>query len=82
MISLFKKENFIAVEELKYTCKVCGKQFELEKENKYVVAENKGLANITNGYKYFECFDCPECGCQNIVNIREGNDGKSKENNK
>lgn len=81
MISLFKKET-IVYEELKHTCKVCGKQFELKKDNKYVVAENKGLSSIANGYKYFECFDCPECGCQNIVNIREGNDGKDKENNK
>lgn len=22
--------------------------------------------------KTFEAFDCPHCGCQNIVNIREG----------
>ena len=43
-----------------------------ENIQEYVVAENKGVVNIMNGVKYYECFDCPECGCQNIVNIREG----------
>lgn len=27
---------------------------------------------LVEGQKAYECFDCPECGCQNIVNIREG----------
>lgn len=53
-------------------CKSCGKQFDLVKENKYIVQENKGLNGIATGTKKFECFDCPHCGCQNILNIREG----------
>lgn len=76
MISLFKKED-------KYICKVCKKQFELKKENKYIATENKGLSSITTGIRNYECFDCPYCGCQNIVNIREGayeNDRRDKEN--
>lgn len=81
MIKLFKKEA-VVYEELKYTCKVCKNQFELNKDSKYVVAEDKGVINVMNGIKYYECFDCPKCGCQNIVNIREGNDGKSKKDNK
>ena len=27
---------------------------------------------IITGTKKFECFDCPHCGCQNILNVREG----------
>lgn len=55
----------------KITCKVCGAGFEPKKENKYLV-HKAGLSQILEGQKCFECFDCPECGCQNIVNIREG----------
>lgn len=69
--NLFKKEKVIELEKKNY-CKVCGKDFELIKDNKYIVQENKGISGITNGYKKFECFDCPHCGCQNIVNVREG----------
>ena len=29
------------------------------------------LAVLTKPSKIFEAFDCPRCGCQNIVNIRE-----------
>lgn len=53
-------------------CKVCGKQFDLIKENKYIVQKNKGINSIANRIKKFECFDCPHCGCQNVLNIREG----------
>lgn len=55
-----------------FSCKVCGKKFELLKKNKYIVQENKGLSAMANGCKRFECFNCPKCGCQNIVNVREG----------
>lgn len=70
---LFKKKEIEIIElEKKNYCKVCGKDFELIKDNKYIVQENKGISGIANGYKKFECFDCPHCGCQNIVNVREG----------
>ena len=75
MINIFKKEY-------KHTCKVCKKEFELKKEDKYIVAEDKGVVNIMNGVKYYECFDCPECGCQNIVNIREGSNESTRRNKK
>ena len=54
-----------------HICKVCKTNFELLKENKYIACDNKGVQTIATGYKYYECFDCPKCGCQNIVNIRE-----------
>lgn len=47
-------------------------QVDLIKDNKYIVQENKGINGIATGTKKFECFDCPHCGCQNILNVREG----------
>ena len=29
------------------------------------------LEILTKSPKEFEAFDCPACGCQNIVNVRE-----------
>lgn len=53
-------------------CKICGKRFKLIKENRYLATEETGvLAALTKPSKIFEAFDCPRCGCQNIVNIRE-----------
>lgn len=53
-------------------CKICGKRFKLIKENRYLATENTGvLAAMAKPSKIFEAFDCPRCGCQNIVNIRE-----------
>ena len=55
-------------------CKVCGKRFRLLAKNKYIALERTGpLEVLTKPAKEFECFDCPVCGCQNIVNIREDN---------
>lgn len=69
-----KKNEVIDIKKLEKinVCKICGKQFDLIKENKYIVQENNGLNSAVNGRKKFECFDCPTCGCQNIVNLREG----------
>lgn len=53
-------------------CKICGKRFKLMKENRYLATEKIGaLEGLTKAAKIFEAFDCPHCGCQNIVNIRE-----------
>lgn len=67
-----KKDEVIDIKALEKinVCKVCGKQFDLIKENKYIVQENKGINGIATGTK--KCFDCPHCGCQNILNVREG----------
>ena len=53
-------------------CKVCNRYFKAKKENKYeVTKEPAGLNNLVEGTKTYECFDCPKCGCQNVVNVRE-----------
>ena len=55
-------------------CKVCGKKLVLRKELRYCVIDVPlGLAALSEKAKTYECFDCLFCGCQNIVNIREGN---------
>lgn len=52
-------------------CKICKKEFELLKENKYMVT-NKSLREISkDGLSIvFDAFDYPYCGCQNIVSDR------------
>lgn len=52
-------------------CKICNKEFELLKENRYMVT-NENLKEISKiGLSsVFEAFDCPYCGCQNIVGNR------------
>lgn len=53
----------------------------MQKENKYLVkAGEKEFEGLIRAAKVFEAFDCPQCGCQNIVNIREGSrDGRREE---
>ena len=55
-------------------CKVCNAKLILTNDRRYVVmkpttAISKLLCEQITAY---ECFDCPQCGCQNIVNVREG----------
>lgn len=53
-------------------CKVCNRFFKLKAENKYlVVNEPIFLKALTEKTTVFEAFDCPWCGCQNVVNVRE-----------
>ena len=53
-------------------CKICEKEFELKKEEKYLATEKvAAFGTLAKLPKTFEAFDCPHCGCQNIVNIRE-----------
>ena len=56
-------------------CKVCNKLFIAKSKNKYLITKAPTLAEalICQSSKIFECFDCPKCGCQNIVNVREEN---------
>jgi hypothetical protein len=51
-------------------CKVCGKWFILSAKNKYTIPKREISAIVVGLYSCYEAFDCPKCGCQNIVNIR------------
>ena len=55
-------------------CKVCGKRLKMDSEKRYeVVKIPHSLNTLFEAPIVFECFDCPRCGCQNAVNVREGN---------
>ena len=53
-------------------CKVCKRRFVANKNDKYLA---QGVRSITDAIMTapvtYEAFDCPKCGCQNIVNVRE-----------
>lgn len=53
-------------------CCTCGKRFNLLAKNRYeVVVKPAGLECLTKRTIYYSAFDCPRCGCQNIVGIVE-----------
>lgn len=53
-------------------CKVCGKRFKLISSNRYEVVKTPvGFNCLIEGSVTYEAFDCPKCGCQNIVNVKE-----------
>jgi len=54
-------------------CKVCGEKLRLDKECRYEVVQTPTVFGVFAGdyKKVFEAFDCPRCGCQNIVNVKE-----------
>lgn len=58
------------------TCKVCGRDFALMAEDHYVSEDPKktgALANLVNTDRAYEfdTFDCPHCGCQNVMQERK-----------
>ena len=53
-------------------CKVCKRRFVANKNDKYLAQRVRSIADaITTAPVTYEAFDCPKCGCQNIVNVRE-----------
>lgn len=55
-------------------CTTCGKRFELKSENRYeVVVGGSSLIDKISLIKptTYNAFDCPKCGCQNLVSIKE-----------
>ena len=49
-------------------CKICGKRFKLLKKNRYeVVKRPTGFDSLIERPTYYNAFDCPHCGCQNVV---------------
>ena len=56
----------------KKKCKACGFKFRLEKENRYLAKESTSpIGILAANPTIFEMFDCPNCGCQNILGIYE-----------
>lgn len=57
-----------------YKCKVCNEFFELKKEDRYDVTKLPAggtFGTLFSNPVAYDAFDCPYCGCQNIVNVRE-----------
>lgn len=53
-------------------CSVCGRRFRLLAKNRYEVAKiPSGLNCLVESAVYYNAFDCPHCGCQNIVGVFE-----------
>lgn len=57
------------------TCRVCGGEFPLSVKYYYVARdiEKKGLVPTISGQEamQYDAFDCPYCGCQNIMQERK-----------
>lgn len=58
------------------TCKVCGRDFALMAEDHYVAQDPQKvgvIANLVSADRAFEfdAFDCPHCGCQNVMQGRK-----------
>ena len=53
-------------------CKVCKRRFVANKNDKYLAQRARSTVDaIMMAPVTYEAFDCPKCGCQNIVNVRE-----------
>ena len=58
------------------TCKICGRDFPLIAAEHFIVQDPRKigvLANLANTDKatMYDAFDCPYCGCQNIMQERK-----------
>ena len=51
----------------KIECKVCGAEFQADCRAHYLAKEEKGLGGALCGNKTHDAYDCPICGCQNLV---------------
>ena len=58
-------------------CEICGTEFPVIKENHYNAIDNGingGLNQAFNGKReeqLYDCYDCPQCGCQVIAQERK-----------
>lgn len=60
-------------------CNVCGRKFRLLSKNRYEIEKRPvGLNCLTEGITYYNAFDCPYCGCQNIVGVLEKSNSQFK----
>lgn len=56
-----------------YKCKICSKEFEFKKEFHYISRDEDGEDDWgeEEEVKIFDTFDCPHCGCQNVIQERK-----------
>ena len=58
------------------TCKICGRDFALIEEDHYIADNGEKEGVITklvssDRITQYDAFDCPYCGCQNIMQERK-----------
>jgi len=58
------------LEVVNIKCKVCGTKFKPQKSNKYTVKIVKRTSFVTADVEYYDAFDCPKCGCQQLAGLR------------
>lgn len=63
------------VKEGMATCGICGRQFELKADDRYISRDSgkTGLfagLSTQNEEQLYDTFDCPHCGCQNVAQKR------------
>lgn len=58
-------------------CKICKRRFELKSENRYTAVKVETIFPLRT--TSHDAFDCPHCGCQNIIGIREREEVKINE---
>lgn len=60
---------------MKRKCRVCGNEYEIVLENHYISKDIgvTGLATIAKKEeeKLYDTFDCPHCGCQDVIQERK-----------
>lgn len=66
-----------------FKCKTCGRRFRLLAKNRYEIVRIPtsvpiALKGIYDEKLYFNAFDCPHCGCQNIMGVVEKNRANNK----
>lgn len=58
-----------------YECKVCGSEFKLNIDNHYIAKDDRvtGIATVVKKEeeKIYDAYDCPICGCQNLIQDRK-----------
>ena len=64
-----------------YKCHTCGRRFRLLAKNRYEIMKSPvGINCLVQGVVYYNAFDCPHCGCQNITGVLEKVNVKDFEN--
>lgn len=62
-----------------FKCRTCGRRFRLLAKNRYeIVRIPTSLKALVEEKVYFNAFDCPHCGCQNILGVIEKNIANNK----
>lgn len=68
----------------KKKCPICGFKFVVKKQDKYLVTKNLSISeSFTKSADKYDAIDCPFCGCQILLSIRESRiteDRKDDEN--